>query len=110
MACTITQASLGNLFADVDAALAAQFIAQATLIVLGPEEAQAVKEAKYRACKVDPCNMIVLLSQHLLTVSNVEGAESESTKESETVARVSVSYGTATSSSGLFAGSPFGTM
>jgi hypothetical protein len=110
MTCTITQDSLGPLFEDVDADLAAAFIAQATLIVLGVEAAQAAKEAAYIACGVDPCNMIVLLTQHLLTVTPGAGAESGSTVESQTVGRVSVSYGTATSSSGLFAGSTFGAM
>lgn len=110
MACSITQADLGPLFADVDATLAAQFIAQAVLIVLGPAAGQATKEAAMLQCGVDPCNMIKLLAQHLLTVTPGSGAESSSTVESETVGRVSTSYGTATSSSGLFAGSTFGTM
>lgn len=110
MACTITQDDLGPLFEDVSAELAAAFIAQAVLIVLGPEAGQAVKESAYTNCGVDPCNMIVLLAQHLLTVTPGAGAESSSTVESETVGRVTVSYGTATSASGMFAGSSFGTL
>jgi hypothetical protein len=110
MTCTITQDSLGPLFADVDADLAELFIAQAVLIVLGPAAGQATKELAYIGCGVDPCNMITLLAQHLLTVTPGAGAESGSTVESETVGRVSVTYGTATSASGLFAGSPFGTL
>ncbi len=109
MTCTITQDSLGPMFEDVAAELAALFIAQATIIVLGAA-GQAAKEAAYIGCGVDPCNMIVLLTQHLLTVTPGAGAESGSTVESQTVGRVSVSYGTATSASGLFAGSAFGTM
>lgn len=110
MTCTITQASLGPQFEDVDADLAAMFIGLATEIVLGPEAQQAAKEAAYLGCGVNPCTMIKLLSQHLLTVTPGAGAESSGTVESETVGRVSVSYGTATSTSGLFAGSVFGTM
>jgi outer membrane protein assembly factor BamB len=110
MTCSTTQDDLGPLFADVDDDLAAAFIAQATLIVLGPEAGQATKEAAYTLCGVDPCNMIVLLSQHLLTITPGAGATSSQTIESKTVGSISVSYGTAASSSGLFAGSPYGTL
>lgn len=110
MTCSTVQADLGPLFAAVDATLAAAFIAQATLIVLGPEAGQAAKELALTNCGVDPCNMIVLLSQHLLAVTPGSGAAVGSTIESKRVGELSVSYGTATSSSGLWAGSAFGTL
>jgi hypothetical protein len=110
MACSTTQDDLGPLFEAVDADLAAAFIAQATLIVLGPAAGQATKEAAYIGCGVDPCNMIVLLSQHLLTITPAAGSASSPAYESKTVGSISVSYGTANSVSGLFAGSAFGTL
>lgn len=110
MTCSVTQSDLGPQFENVDATLAAQFIAQAVLVVLGPEESQAAKEAKLTNCGVDPCNMIVLLSQHLLTITPTSGASATPVYESKTVGQISVRYSTATASSGLFAGSAFGTL
>lgn len=111
MACTTTQADLGPLFADVDADLATAIIEQATSIVLGPSAAQATTEASMTACGLDPCALVVLTAQHLLSVlpgSGVGG--STQTVTSERVGEVSTSYGTASSASGLWAGSAFGSM
>lgn len=109
MACTITQADLGPLFADADPDLVAAFIEQATAIVLGPVESQAAKEAAMKRCGVDPCNMIKLLAQHLLSVTPAAGAGTQ-TVASQSVGGVSVTFAHAASNSGLFAGSPYGTL
>ena len=110
MACTIVQADLGSLFADVDATLAADFIEIATEIVLGATASQATNEAAYLACGIDPCRQIKLLAQHLLTVTPGTEAGSSQTVKSERVRDVSVSYESAGSASGLWAGSSFGTL
>lgn len=107
MACSITQADLGPLFAGIDAALAAWFIEQATGVVLGPSESQAAMEAAYKACKVDPCLMIKLLAQHMITVTPGSGG-SGGTVSSERVADVATTYATGNSSSSIYGGSSFG--
>lgn len=109
MTCSIVQADLGPLFADVDADLVALIITTATGIVLGPSDGQATTEGAQIACGVDPCLAIKLLSQHL--ISTLPGSESEgATVTSERVGEVSTSYANAGSASGLYAGSTYGAM
>lgn len=109
MTCTLSQADLGPIFAAVDPAIASMFIDQATILVLGDESVQAVVEAAYLGCGLDPCNMIVLLAQHLLSVTEGTGINGK-TITSERVGDVSASYAGAGSSSSVFAGSPYGLM
>lgn len=107
MACSITQADLGPLFASLDADLVAWFIEQATGVVLGPSESHVAMKSVYKACGVDPCLMIKLLAQHMISVTPGSGG-SGGTVQSERVADVSVSYATGNSSSSIYGGSPFG--
>jgi len=110
MPCNITQADLGPAFADppVDPALALLIIEAATAIVLGPVGAcQVTNENKWRCCCVDPCQAIKLLASHLLSTLPTSGATNKDVL-SERVGDVSVTYGNATSTSGLFAGSIYG--
>lgn len=109
MACTITQADLGSQFAAVDPLLAEQFIAIATDNVLGYELVQAANEAAYQGCGIDPCKMIILLAQHLLSVTEGTGVNIK-TVTSERVGDVAVTYGGAASNSNLFGGSPYGVL
>lgn len=110
MACDVTQADLGPLFADVDADVASTFIEQATLIILGPTDSQAAAEAAYKACGVDPCNLIVLAAQHLLAMAPGSGAGTSATVTSERVGEVSTSYANTSSGSGFWVGSVFGSL
>jgi hypothetical protein len=108
MSCTITQADLGPTFEDVDADLASLYIEIATTLVLGPEGACATANyAKWFACCVDPCMAIRLLASHLIASDPDSGAGS-SEVASESVGEVSVTYGSATSSSGLFTSTLWG--
>jgi hypothetical protein len=108
MACTITQADLGPTFEDVDADLASLYIEIATTLVLGPEGACATANyAKWFACCVDPCMAIRLLASHLIASDPDSGAGS-SEVTSESVGEISATYGSVTSSSGLFATTHWG--
>lgn len=107
MACEITQADLGPLFADVPADVADDIIEAATEIVLGPAACQGVTYVKWVGCCVDPCRAIKLLAQHLLATIPNSGADG-ALLTSERVADVAVSYAGATSSDNIFAGSPYG--
>lgn len=110
MTCTITQDDLGPAFADVDEDLAALFIETATGIVLGVSACQVETELKWSNCCLDACLAIKLLAQHLLVVTPNSGADESPAVTSERVGSVAVTYATATSSSGLYAGSPYGSM
>ena len=112
MACDITQDDLGPAFADVDPDLAALFIETATSIVLGPTDCQAEDQLKWLNCCVDPCTAIKLLAQHLISTTPGSGGGAGATPEitSKRVGEISVSYASAGSSSGLFAGSKYGAM
>jgi hypothetical protein len=110
MTCTITQADLGAQFADVDPDMADMFIECAMEIVLGPEPLQAGTEALWIGCSLAPCRAVKLLAQHLLAVTPGTGAEDGKTITAERVGDVSVTYANADSNSGLFSGSPYGSM
>ena len=108
MACTITQADLGPAFAAVDADVADLFILTATEIVLGPAGAcQVQTEAAWRGCCVDPCRAIVLLAQHLLSVTSGTGGGTSQIL-SKRVGDISITYANATANSGIWTGSPYG--
>ena len=110
MTCTVVQADLGPLFVDVDADLAADFIDIALEIVLGADASQTTNEAAYLGCGINPCRLIKLVAQHLLTVTPSTGAGTSATVTSERVRDVAVTYASAGSSSGLWSGSSFGTL
>jgi len=108
MACTITQATLGPAFADVDPDIAALWIEVATVVVLGPDAQQALVQAKWLACGVDPCMAIRLLASHQL--ATLDPSADAKTVTSESVADVSTSYATAGSSAGIWTGSQYGVL
>jgi hypothetical protein len=110
MTCSITQDDLGPAFADVDAELAELFIETATGLVLGVLACQAETEVKWSNCCLDACLAIKLLAQHLLVVTPNSGASESPAVTSKRVGEISVTYASASSSSGLYAGSPYGSM
>ena len=109
MACTITQADLGAAFAAVDSEIADLAIETALVIVLGVAANQAVAYAKWIACGLDPCTAARLMASHILATTTGSGAE-DKTITSERVGGIAVSYATAASASGLYAGSVYGSM
>jgi len=110
MPCTITQASLGAAFADVDPDQALIWIATATSIVLGAPACQAETEAKWSTmCCLDVCAAITLLAQHMIAVTPGSGGEAQLVA-SEKVGQVAASYVAAASSANLFEGSIYGRM
>jgi hypothetical protein len=108
MACTITQADLGPLFADVDPALFASVLASVTAVVLG---LGGVKEAAWICCDLDPCEAVKLLTQHVLAMTpKAQGGAGLVIVTSEREGDVAASYGNADSTSGAYGGTVWGRM
>lgn len=98
MACEITQADLGPLFADVDPDVAAAMIEAAGLIV---------DESAWICCGKDPCVGIKLAAKHLLASGDF-GATVGTAVVSERVGDVAATYANATSSSDAWSSTPYG--
>ncbi len=101
MACDITQADLGPLFAAVDPDVAAAMIEAATAIV--------APESDWTCCNKNPCTGIKLAAKHLIVgLGDAVGAGVTATVLAERVADVSVTYANATSTSDAWSSTPYG--
>lgn len=107
MTCTITQADLGKKFEDVDADVAAEFIALAVETVLGAPQFKGQTYAAWIKCKLDPCGAIRLLAQHLLAEDPDTDVDAVATT-SESIGGVSVSASTAATINSPYGGTTYG--